>query len=39
MEEADAEAKEAARVRGGKAVIEGGIRAWVKEMRKEEIVV
>ena len=38
-EEADAEAKEAARVGGGRAVTEGGILAWVKELGKEERVV
>ena len=38
-EGADAEAKEAARVRGGRAVTEGGIQAWTKEVRKEERVV
>ena len=38
-EEADTVAKEAAQAGGGRAVTEGGIRAWVKEMRKEERVV
>ena len=38
-EEVDKEAKEAARLEGGRAVTEGDIRACMKEMRKEERVV
>ena len=38
-EEADVEAKEAARIGGGKAVTQVSIRAWVKEVRTEERIV